>query len=102
MARRLYDVGCRMIVLFEGSFSVPFMPPWRRPVTGEIRQRLMAWCAELEPGVLVDIDEWVGADPRHPLHVVVFSFPRIDRRPVLLSLKVADVERSDLVQGFQL
>ena len=82
-------------------FAAPFMPPWQRPLSQETRHRLMAWLAELLPGVTVEIDEWEGADPRHPLHAVVVSFPDLARAPVVLPLIVDEIVRSDLVQALE-
>lgn len=81
-------------------FAAPFMPPWRRPLTATARHRLIGWCEELLPGVVVDIVEWVSADTRQPLHVMVLSFPGSHRPPVVLHLKVEDVDRHHLVQAF--
>ena len=77
------------------------MAPRRRPVARDTKDRLASWCDDLVPGVRVDIDEWVGADPRQPLHVVVVSFPQLDWPPVVLQLKVDEVQRIDLVQALE-
>jgi hypothetical protein len=59
----------------------------------------MVWCAGLLPEVAVDFVEWVGADPRQPIHALVVSFPSSHRPPVTLYMKVEDVERNHLAQA---
>jgi len=82
-------------------FGVPFMPPRRRALTDEFQNRLLAWCDELVPGVTVDIEEWVGADPRQPLHAVVLSFPQDVRSSIVLRLKVDELARSMLAEALE-
>ena len=83
-------------------FAAPFTSPWRSPLREETKQRLMSWCDELFPAVTVDINAWVGADPRNPLHVVVISFPQNDRPPIFVRRKVDEVSRADLVQTLEI
>lgn len=83
------------------SFAPPFMPPWRRELPAHARRRLMAWCEELLPGAAADVVEWVGADPRQPIHAIVVSFPRSRRPPVVLYRKVDDVERHHLARALR-
>ena len=90
-----------MIFLDPIPHTAPFLRPRRRSLTELVEHRLMAWCDELIPGEPVDIDEWVGADPRHPPHVVVVSFPQLNRAPIMLPLKVDEVVRADLVQALE-
>ena len=82
-------------------FETPFMPSWKRPMATQTRRRVMGWCAELIPDVTVEIEEWVGADLRHPLHTVIVAFPEIDRPPLALRVKVDEMRRSDLAQALQ-
>ncbi len=82
-------------------FTAPFVSPCQRPLEEGIKHRLLAWCDELASGVEVDIEEWVGADPRHPLHALVVSFRGNGRSPVVLHMKVDEVRRSDLVQAYE-
>ena len=78
------------------SFTPPFVSPWRRALEAGARHRLMSWTEEVLPGADVDIVEWVGADPRHPIHAVVVSFPSSHRPPAVLYMKVEDVQRRHL------
>ena len=82
-------------------FETPFMPSRKRPMATQTRRRVMGWCAELIPDVTVEIEEWVGADPRHPLHTVIVTFSEIDRLPLALQVKVDEMRRSDLAQALQ-
>lgn len=78
-------------------FTPPFVHPWKRALPDAARQRLVSLFDGLLPGVSVDIVEWVGADPRHPIHAVVARFPSGCRPSVVLYLKSEDIERSHLV-----
>lgn len=83
------------------SFSPPFVCPWRRALHPDDRHRLEVWCAALLPEVTIDVVEWVGADPRHPIHAVVVSFPSSHRPPITLYMKVEDVERRHLAEALE-
>ena len=50
-------------------YLAPFLPPRRGPVKGPMGQKLLSWYNTILPGVAVEIEEWIGADPRHPLHI---------------------------------
>lgn len=80
-------------------FSPPFVHPWRRALHADSQQRLTSWLAELLPGVDADFIEWVGADPRHPIHAVVASFSSDCRPPITLYMKGEDIERHHLAQA---
>ena len=77
-------------------FAAPFIHPQRRALEPQDQRRLMGWCEALVPGVSVELEEWVGADAREPLHAVVVSFPHAERLPVVLRMKVEEVGRDDL------
>ncbi len=79
-------------------YLVPFLPPRRGPVKGPMGQKLLSWCNTILPGVAVEIEEWIGADPRHPLHIVVVSFPESDRPSIRLTSKAEDLVHADLLQ----
>ena len=51
-------------------------------------------CGNIGP----EIEEWIGADPRHPLHIVVVSFPESDRPSIRLTSKAEDLVHADLLQ----
>ena len=82
-------------------FAALFTSPWQSPLREETRIRLMSWCDKLFPAMTVDINEWVGADPRHPLHTVVLSFPESDHPPIFVEAKVDEVSLADLVQALE-
>ena len=84
------------------SYGAPFLPPQRRPVAGDNRHRLLGWCSELLPGVVVEIEEWVGADCRQPLHTVLFSFPETSRPPLEVHAEAEKLTRSELVAALRL
>jgi len=81
------------------SFSPPFVRPWKRVLNADDRHRLLSWCARLLPEVEVDVVEWVGADPRHPIHALVVSFPSSHRAPVTLFMKIEDVALHHLARA---
>ena len=80
--------------------GAPFMPPWKRPLSATSKHRLMTWCDELIPGVTVEIDHWVGADSRQPLHAVGVSFPKDVKPPIVVYRKVENMRKCDLFEAF--
>jgi hypothetical protein len=83
------------------SWAPPFEPPWKRTLSPDVVRRLSAWCAELLPGVEVDVVEWVGADPRQPIHALVVGFPTSERSPVVLYRKTEELERHHLERAIR-
>lgn len=81
------------------SSAPPFTRPWRRATPPRLRRRLLAWCGEILPGGSVGLTEWAGADPRHPLHAVVLSFPEGSRPQVVLYRKAEDIDRPCLAEA---
>jgi hypothetical protein len=51
----------------------PYGTPWRRVTDTDVHVRIREWLAELVPGVVFDMVEWVSADTRRPLHAVVIT-----------------------------
>lgn len=78
------------------TYAPPFMPPWKRALCPDTEHRLRSWCEELS-GESTHLVEWVGADPRQPIHAVVLSFPSTHRPRVVLYQKSEDLERRHLV-----
>ena len=83
------------------SFSPPFVQPWGRAMPLDTKRRLASWCAQVLPGIAVEFTEWVGADPRHPIHAVLVSFPSRARMPSTLQMKAEDIEPYHFVQALQ-
>lgn len=78
------------------SAEPPFLPPYQRELQAEDLNRLQGWFGDLLPGVSVEVIEWVGADPRQPLHAVEASFCGAAIAPIVLVMKVEDIERCHL------
>lgn len=83
------------------TWGAPFLPPWRRALTARARDRLETWCAELLPGVDVDVVEWVGADTRVPQHAVVVSFAAEDGPPAVIYVKAVDLRKDHLARALE-
>ena len=78
------------------SAEPPFLPPYQRELQAEDLNRLQGWFDDLLPGGSVEVIEWVGADPRQPLHAVEISFATASSSPIILVMKVEDIECSHL------
>ena len=75
------------------------MPPRPLARAGQTSQQLLAWCHELVPGVQVEVEAWIGHDPREFLHCWVVSFPEGDRAPFTLQSMTAEVSRQALADA---
>ena len=87
------------VALCPLTAGAPFLSPRRRVLSPHTKDRLRGWCAELVPGVSVDIVEWVSPDPRHRPHAVVVAFPGSPRPSSVLYLKADDIARTHLAQA---
>ena len=79
------------------TYAPPFCAPLRRELKAPARDRILGWFEELVSHKDVNLIEWVGTDPRQPLHAVVASFPKSHRPPIVLALKVEEVSREHLL-----
>jgi len=75
------------------TYAPPFSAPVRRELQAPARDRILGWFEELLSHTDVILIEWVGADPRQPLHAVVASFPKSHQPTIVLTLKVEEVAR---------
>ena len=77
----------------------PFASPWRREVKQEAKGRLTVWFSELMPSVSVTLVEWVGADPRQPIHALVATFTNGYEKQVVIYSRVDDIKRYHVVRA---
>ena len=87
------------VILSPLAFAPPFGPPQLKSLGADDAQRLSRWFDELLPGERLSFVEWVGTDPRQPLHAVVASFVTTRRPPIVIFHKLEELERRHVVEA---
>ena len=77
---------------------IPYLAPSAAICRGLIKVDGRSYCPGATILPVLWRSKWIGADPRHPLHIVVLSFPQSDRPSIRLTSKAEDLVHADLQQ----